>query len=156
MRVTLRGNLELVVVRTFRTPRKQSAETKPLPFVGMSLSSAGSLRDMVRINFFGGNARHACVGYGPGCRVGSGGESSKLDGLVPPSEGGGRDEMTGMERVARDSSEHTHLQRLKRYVQPADGLRCLGVIAGKVGDDAPRCGGYQAGRVHLEREVVVL
>lgn len=48
------------------------------------------------------------------------------------------------------SNNSTHLQRLKRYVYPSDGLGCLGVITGKVWDDTPRCGGYQTGRVHLE------
>jgi hypothetical protein len=96
--VTLRSKT-LSWVRTFRTPRKQRAETKSLPFGGMSLSSAGSLRDTVRISFSGGNARHACVGYGPGWRVGSGGESSKL--VVPRRGGAWRGEMTGMDgRVA--------------------------------------------------------
>jgi hypothetical protein len=63
---------------TLRTPRKQSAETKSLPLGGMSLSSAGSRSDMARTCCFGRYPRVACDGYGPGWRVGSGGESSKL------------------------------------------------------------------------------
>ena len=63
---------------TLRTPRRQRAETKELPFGGISLSSAGSLNETVSMCRFGRNPRHACNGCGPGWRVGIGGECSKL------------------------------------------------------------------------------
>ncbi len=69
---------DLTGMWTLRTPRRQSAETKELPFGGISLSSAGSLNERVSMCRFGRKPRHACNGYGPGWRVGTGGESSKL------------------------------------------------------------------------------
>jgi hypothetical protein len=63
---------------TLRTPRRQRAETKELPFEGISLSSAGSLNETVSMCRFGRRPRHACNGYGPGWRVSTGGECSKL------------------------------------------------------------------------------
>jgi hypothetical protein len=56
----------------------------------------------------------------------------------------GRSEMNpirdcGFERAT------THSQGLEGHVYPPDGLRKCGVITGKVGDDAARCGSYEAG-----------
>lgn len=49
---------------------------------------------------------------------------------------------------------NTHSQRLKGHVYPSDGVRTCGVITGKVWNDTPRGGCYDAGGGELDGRVL--